>query len=147
MKAIERILVPTDCSAGSDAAAEIAAELAIRLKASVDVIVVVDPAISVEISGDAARRSPRTGDIDGPAQTDAEQFASRHFRGLDRVQVHVRGGNAFLEILQAARELNSDMIVMGTRGRTGLSSPVIGSIAERVVRASEVPVLTVRRPH
>jgi nucleotide-binding universal stress UspA family protein len=58
----------------------------------------------------------------------------------------VRDGYTSLEIMQAARELGSDLIVMGTHGRTGLAHLVIGSVAEKVVRKSTVPVLTVRGP-
>ena len=48
-------------------------------------------------------------------------------------------------ILQAAREEDTSLIVMGTLGRTGLSHLVFGSVAEHVVRHSPVPVLTVRQ--
>ena len=146
MKPIERIMVPTDCSAGADAAAEVAAELAIRLKASVDLVIVVDTSAFAEIYGDAVYRTQRIADIHGQAHNDAQQFADRHFKGLDGVKVHVRDGNVFLELIEGARELGADMIVMGTHGRTGIAHLVIGSIAEKVVRASSIPVLTVRAP-
>jgi nucleotide-binding universal stress UspA family protein len=48
------------------------------------------------------------------------------------------------EILTVARELGASMIAMGTHGRRGLAHAVLGSIAERVVRRSPIPVLTVR---
>ena len=55
-------------------------------------------------------------------------------------------GNTFLEIIQAARDDDVDMIVMGTHGRTGLAHVLIGSVAERVVREAPCPVLTVKNP-
>jgi nucleotide-binding universal stress UspA family protein len=58
--------------------------------------------------------------------------------------VHVRDGDTFQEILGAAKELESDVIVMGTHGRTGLAHLLIGSVAEKVVRKSPIPVMTVR---
>jgi nucleotide-binding universal stress UspA family protein len=146
MKNIQRIMVPTDCSAGAGAAADVAAQLARQLNASIDVVTVVDTSAFAEIYGDAVYRAQRIADIHSEAQTNARQFADAHLGGIARVQVHVRDGNTFLEICEGARELGSDMIVMGTHGRTGLAHLVIGSVAEKVVRASTIPVLTVRAP-
>jgi len=53
-------------------------------------------------------------------------------------------GNPHEEILNYVTEHGIDMIIMGTHGRTGLDRVVMGSVAERVVRRSPVPVLTVR---
>ena len=55
-------------------------------------------------------------------------------------------GRAFYEIIQVAREESADLIVMGTHGRTGIDHLILGSTAERVVRKSPCPVLTVRLP-
>lgn len=56
----------------------------------------------------------------------------------------LRDGNPVREILAAARERRASMIVMGTHGRKGLSHALLGSVAEKVIRQSEIPVLTVR---
>jgi nucleotide-binding universal stress UspA family protein len=61
----------------------------------------------------------------------------------DVVTVAVQGSTAEA-IITYAEENDIDCIVMGTHGRTGLDRFVIGSIAERVVRKSSVPVMTVR---
>jgi nucleotide-binding universal stress UspA family protein len=58
----------------------------------------------------------------------------------------VRTGSAPVEVLNAAREFGSDLIVIPTHGRVGLKRMVLGSVAERVIRESSVPVLTVRHP-
>jgi nucleotide-binding universal stress UspA family protein len=58
---------------------------------------------------------------------------------------HVVTGSAVTAILDTVRETAADLVVMGTHGRTGLSRLALGSIAERVVRLSPVPVLTVPR--
>ena len=50
------------------------------------------------------------------------------------------------EILVAARELGTDVLVVGTHGRTGLSHFWLGSVAEELVRRASIPVLTVRVP-
>lgn len=60
------------------------------------------------------------------------------------VTVDVRVGVPVEEILGAAAEHGVDVIVMGTHGRTGLRRMIAGSVAEKILRASSVPVLTVR---
>ena len=53
-------------------------------------------------------------------------------------------GVAWEQILVAAAEVRADLLVLGTHGRRGVAHAVMGSVAERVVRLSEIPVLTVR---
>ena len=141
---VQRILMPTDCSPGSAAAAKTAAQIAADLHAAIDVVTVVDTSPLEEAYGDVAFRTQRINEVRGTAREHATRFAGRHFTGIPNVAVHVRDGNTFLEILQAARDLHSDMIIMGTHGRTGIAHLIIGSVAEKVVRASTIPVMTVR---
>ena len=56
----------------------------------------------------------------------------------------VREGSPRPAIVDAALELNCQMIIMGTHGRSALAHLLLGSVAEYVVRNSKVPVLTVR---
>lgn len=56
----------------------------------------------------------------------------------------LRRGRPWEEILAAAVDVDADLIVIGTHGRRGLSRALLGSVAEKVVRVSPVPVLTVR---
>jgi nucleotide-binding universal stress UspA family protein len=63
--------------------------------------------------------------------------------GVD-VSVFVRVGKPVDEILRFASEHEADVIVMGTHGRTGLMHLIAGSVAERVVRGSPIPVMTIR---
>jgi nucleotide-binding universal stress UspA family protein len=64
-------------------------------------------------------------------------------RGL-RVRVVVRAGSAAEGVLQVAREAGADRIAMATHGRTGLARALFGSVAERILRESPVPVLLLR---
>jgi nucleotide-binding universal stress UspA family protein len=59
-------------------------------------------------------------------------------------EVLLRTGVPHTEILQAAKELNSDLIVISTHGHTGMTRVILGSTAERVVRHASCPVLVVR---
>jgi nucleotide-binding universal stress UspA family protein len=144
MKAIERILVPTDFSDCAGAAADLAAQLAKQLGAAIELVTVVDTSPLLEAYGDVDYRNERIAYIRGKAREQLDAFARKHFAGLERVRQDVRDGNTFLEILQAARDTGCDLIVLGTHGRTGLAHLLLGSVAEKVVRKSPVPVLTVR---
>ena len=57
----------------------------------------------------------------------------------------IRTGHPYEEICKVARELNADLIVLGSRGNTGLKRVLLGSTAERVVRFAPCPVLVVRK--
>lgn len=61
-----------------------------------------------------------------------------------RAQTLVASGEVHNAILDAAADMRADLIVMGTHGRSGASRLVLGSVAERIVRTSPVPVLVVR---
>lgn len=61
------------------------------------------------------------------------------------VQTELREGSPSREIVRSAYEYEPDLIVMATSGRVGLNRLLLGSVTERVVRQSPVPVLTVRR--
>jgi nucleotide-binding universal stress UspA family protein len=70
----------------------------------------------------------------------------RHAGGKDRgVRVYIAPGDPVSRILERAAHEPSDLIVMGTNGRSGLSRLVLGSVTERVLRQSTVPVLTIPR--
>ncbi len=85
---------------------------------------------------------------------DSEEHAKHQLSGIVSGQFHnncnihqsIRRGEPSQEIIRFAEEENIDFIVMATHGRTGLAHVLLGSIAERVVRHSPVPVLTVK-PH
>ena len=59
---------------------------------------------------------------------------------------HMREGTAAEAISSAANDLGVDLIVMGTRGLTGLKHVLLGSVAERTIRVAPCPVLTVKDP-
>jgi len=59
-----------------------------------------------------------------------------------RCETLVKSGDPAEQVLNSARALEADLIVMGTHGRTGLGHLVLGSVAEKVARESQIPVLT-----
>jgi nucleotide-binding universal stress UspA family protein len=80
--------------------------------------------------------------ITGAEQT-MEKFLQEHFADFD-AQGHVLSGYAADEIISFARQQEADIIIMGTHGRRGLDRILFGSVAEKVVKTSEIPVLTLR---
>ena len=96
------------------------------------------------------RRSTDTAEIAG-LQLNLVKNAEERLRGFIadavapvRLMSEVRTGPAAATIVETAREHHADLIVMGTKGRTGLAHLLMGSVAERVVRLAPCPVLTMR---
>ena len=56
----------------------------------------------------------------------------------------MKWGQPYVEIVNEAKRLNTDLIIMGTHGRTGLSHVLIGSVAEKVLRLAPCPVMVLR---
>lgn len=83
------------------------------------------------------------GEIVTGAEDTMNDFVNTNFEGLD-TQGRVVTGYPAEEVLEAAKTENADMIVMGTHGRKGIDRILFGSVAEKVVKTSDCPVLTVR---
>jgi nucleotide-binding universal stress UspA family protein len=73
-----------------------------------------------------------------------EDLAERLVADGVTVSSFVRVGRPLEEIQRFAREHEATVIVMGTHGRTGIQHLIAGSVAERIVRSSEIPVMTIR---
>ena len=139
----DHLLLPTDGSDGTSTVAEHIGSLARRYDATVHVLSVVDTrnrfegpsmGLGTETWEDAERERAEQA-VDNAAGVLPDDVA---------VERHVESGVPHAEILDYADTADVDVIVMGTHGRTGIDHYLIGSIAERVVRRSPVPVLTVR---
>ncbi|MGH8568216.1 MAG: universal stress protein [Gammaproteobacteria bacterium] len=142
MLAIHRILCPVDFSEPSARALEYALALAERLGAQVDVLHVFQfPTFAVE-DGAVALPPYLPENLSQRLRERLEQFVIEKAGAGSKATAHVLEGVPYVAIMEAAK--GQDLIVMGTHGRTGLSHLLLGSVAERVVRGSEVPVLTIR---
>ena len=80
----------------------------------------------------------------GQLAKELKEFVAALPLGNVAARTHLRLGVPYTEVVAAANELGSDLIVMGTTGKTGLEHFLVGSVAERVVRSAAVPVVTVR---
>ena len=77
------------------------------------------------------------------ARTKVAEMANRDLAGVD-YEINVKIGDPGETVLATEKELNADLVVMATHGRHGLTRLVLGSVAEKIVRESTVPVLTIR---
>jgi nucleotide-binding universal stress UspA family protein len=139
---ITRILVPTDFSPCSQDAVRYAAVLAKRFGASISVLHVIET-LSYTLT-----ESLQWVDLYAHVRTLVEPMMDGLVRDLREQNFTAVGaliqGVAYDEIVKKAKEESADLIVMGTHGRRGMRHLLMGSVAERVVRAAPCPVLTVR---
>jgi nucleotide-binding universal stress UspA family protein len=142
---VSRILVATDFSAQARNALEWAQRLANALGAGLIVLHVID------IFSLAEMGCVMEGGTDplGLLREQARRCMSELKTVVPNAETLIREASPRPTIVDAALELNCQMIVMGTHGRSGLAHLLLGSVAEYVVRNSKVPVLTVRlqTPH
>lgn len=147
---MQRILVPVDYSPGSAQALKQAAELAMTLGARLDVVHVWDrpnfvPSETLVESGEGGRRS--LGElIRENAELEMVEFlqANRPASAGDVPSHRLLSGEPASTLLAELERGEHDLVVVGTHGRTGLKHLLLGSLAEKLVRYSNVPVLTVR---
>jgi nucleotide-binding universal stress UspA family protein len=143
-----KVLVPVDFSEDSRLALTCAAELAGRYGARVDVLhVVAQPAVVGDLVSPAFGGARLVDFLCDEAQKQLRVFVA-DVPGLAEVagDVLVLPGDPSDRILRRVREAPPDLIVMGTRGRTGLAHVLVGSVAERVIRHAHRPVLVVPGP-
>lgn len=144
---MKKILVPTDFSKQAANALELAYNIAKNQSAELIVLNVVEDATVTSVH--------YTGDLDIPNMEDKlfvvrmVEKAKKELAAIEdkfsdiTVKSHLRIGNPYHNIKDYVSEENVDMIVMGTKGSSGLEEFLIGSNAEKVVRHAKCPVLTI----
>jgi nucleotide-binding universal stress UspA family protein len=137
----ERILVPTDGSPESEAAVAHAVELAARYDATLHALSVVDVS---HFSGLDVDTSVIVDGFEEEAQAAVDRVAEAATEAGVTVETAMVHGAAGEGILEYAANHDVDLVVVGTRGRHGLEGLLLGSVADRVLRHADVPVLTVR---
>ena len=143
MKVFHRILVPVDFHGSSRAALELAIELAKADDAELTVMHAIEIPIYAYMNEEYPAIDPLT-PLQDAARAELAQTLSGVQRQLPAARGELRVGSAALEILAAIEDVHADLVVIGTHGRHGLGRVVLGSVAEKVVRLSPAPVLTVR---
>jgi len=142
--AIKKILTPTDFSPASKKALEYALHFAGEAHSEITLLHILESVVPLTFEGiTMPAPAPETESSEVEKSLKA-LVAPVRGRGIASVRTMFRRGIASHEIVEAAKELDVDLIVMATHGYTGWKHFAIGSTAERVVRAAPCPVLVVR---
>lgn len=144
MAEIRTILVAVDFSSHSKRALEYAVRLAKRLGARVHVlhsyhVPFPQPSPDLMVVSEEARTSVREA-----AELELDKLVRQVWAEGVPMGRHLVVEHPVLAIPEAARALGADLIVMGTRGHTGLKHVLLGSVAERTLRSAPCPVLTLK---
>lgn len=145
MNKFSTVLVAIDFSDSSDSAFQMALSMAKIFSAQLLVVHVINEPVDLRgfyvphISFERLEEEIQEG-----AEKMMESFCRTHIVDFEDFQKIIVSGLPFEEIIAQAEEKSADLIVIGTHGRSGLDHVLFGSTAEKVVRKSAVPVLTVR---
>lgn len=141
-----KLLLPTDGSDPSIAAADIAIEIARLEKVPLHAVFVIEP----YAFGNAVETRPvEPADYDEQARKGATFAFERIVQAASAQGVHcetsiTEHAQAAVGIVETAASIGADLIVMGSRGRGGMARLVLGSVAAKVLELSRVPVLIVK---
>jgi nucleotide-binding universal stress UspA family protein len=143
MSRFHHVLVPLDFEEPSQEALEVALTLAVTFDAKLTVLHAWD--LPVYSYAGLSYLPPDVATVvEEAAETSLASAMALVIKILPRAKSVLVRGRPDVETLDAAARLKVDLIVMGTHGRRGVSRMLLGSVAEKVVRSSPVPVLTIR---
>jgi nucleotide-binding universal stress UspA family protein len=155
---LRRILVPLDGSCASEQALPYAVELAKKFDAEMLLLRVVRPSYPVSPVGPSGTGivSPHTNELivksarqeESEALTGADRYLRKQAQQLTRLDIacthEVMLGKPAESIIEFCEKESIDLVVMATSGKGGLKRAILGSVADKVARASGFPVLLVR---
>jgi universal stress protein A len=145
MKNFSTVLVAVDFSDSSDNAFQMALTMAKSFSAKLLVLHVINEPVDMRgfyvphISFERLENEIKEG-----AEKLMESFCRSNLADFENYETVIVSGLPYEEIIGQADEKGADLIVIGTHGRSGLDHVLFGSTAEKVVRKSRIPVLTVR---
>ncbi|MEW5974236.1 MAG: universal stress protein [Acidobacteriota bacterium] len=144
---IKNILLPTDFSEPANYSLKYGMSLASKFKATLHVIHVAEHARAGSAGEAVDYLVPdHIAALESKDRLRLEELVQRICaEGVDARAIFV-AGRAYQDIVKCARDLDVDLIVLATHGRTGFSHLVFGSTAEKVIRLASCPVITVKLP-
>lgn len=144
-----KVLCPVDFSDSSNRAVQHALELARVFESEMILLHVIDSQfMSTYIAADIPNYLPGLDQLRQNAEQELNALLKKCQRDFPGVNVSATTveGVPVMKIVETADELNADLICMGTHGRTGISHLLIGSVAEKVIRAVHCPILICKNP-
>lgn len=142
---IERILIPVDFSEYSKMALDYSIEFSKKFNSELILIYVIEPIVYPSDFGLGQIPINQVDfEIQSRAESELKKLIEEKVPSELKASYVVKTGKPFLEIISAAKEYDCDLIIIATHGHTGIEHILFGSTAEKVVRKSPVPVLTVR---
>lgn len=147
MEQIKKILVPIDFSDYSKNALKYATQFAKQFNAKIYLIYVVEPMIYPADFSMGQVAIPSTDiDLHSRAEEELTKLSKDIVSGNLQVEILIKTGKPFVEIIETASANDIDLIIIATHGHTGVEHLLFGSTAEKVVRKAPCPVLTLREP-
>lgn len=141
----QKILLPTDGSEAAEVAAKEGIKLAKILNSKLHILYVIDVSAFAGIPTEAVWENMRSLLEEEGKKALERVKALAEAEGFHNVECLIKEGVPAKEIISTAKEIEVDLIVMGTSGKSGLDRFLIGSVTERVVRTSKIPVLIIRK--
>ena len=143
MNFISKILAPTDCSEASIDALKYSIKIARTHRAELMILYVVSHIRNAAFHT-LSDQSISNSKTHLAAINQLDEFWKSMGENEIEADLVVEYGDPFAEITRYAQSNKNDIIVMGTHGRTGLMHVLMGSVAEKIVRYSPIPVVTVK---
>jgi nucleotide-binding universal stress UspA family protein len=142
---IKKILVPVDFSEYSKMAVDYSVEFAKKFGSELILIYVIEPILYPSDFGLGQIPINQVDlEIQSKAEDELKRLIDEKIPPTIKTNYFVRTGKPFLEIINAAKEQDCDLIIIASHGHTGIEHILFGSTAEKVIRKSPIPVLTVR---
>jgi len=144
MYIVKNILVTTDFSEFSAAAIEYASSFALLYGARIHLVHVIEPGSVVGVHNVELNAISMVAELEGRAQEEMRKFVYWKLKNNTNLEQIILHGEPHREIAQYAQEHEIDLIVIATHGRTGFAHIMMGSVAEKILRISPIPVLAVK---
>jgi nucleotide-binding universal stress UspA family protein len=144
MPEFKKLLFPIDFSEVSPKMAPWALEVAKKFSSEIHLLFVarrLEHLLSIYV--DQVSIEDFENEVIRGAEEKIEEFANTHFHGYPVCKTRVVLGDAAEEILNYVKSEEIDLIVIGTHGRKGIDRILFGSVAERVIKMSPVPVMSI----
>jgi len=141
------VLVPYDFSEHSNNSLKYAIKFCEHFNSKIFLIYVIEPPLyPADFSMGQIAIPSIDIEFESKIKDELEKLASNEIGNKLQYEIIVKTGKPFIEIIETASQINADLIIIATHGKSGMEQILFGSTAEKVVRKAHCPVLTLRNP-